>query len=543
MIKSLLKSISKQKFIVGIFILLSTLVLFPSCKKETVIQHTSSTGKETITLMEVYKWTNAFLNAMSHQHSFIFSSAEQSVYNGRLYIRVPVKGSYGHFYFTKGDNGIIQSTFIRVWGDNSKKQFDGHVEFANFTNRIYQIVSYHNNKPDSIFTLKKPGLYFNKIFKNQSENLHVAVNSLDKPPVEISLYSSDPIPCPNPSSSSGGGFWDWLAGIFGSVFDFFADLFATTDAEPRGGGAYLGASSISWYSSNGTLYYNEGDATSPSWKPVSGGMTTTPYYDPNNPYNIANNPPTSNFPKEPILNRGFVISDVDIPITRPSRLIASTTPRGNVEDLQYGTNGDITGIRADVLGLSDNDLFNNMTALFHKTTIFGLLNAGDAFIQRFKSCVGGQYSNSDLNDAVKLSGQFANFAGKFGDSLRNKLDLAGGNINNVATFTIDNKQRIIFNNISDVLDGLKILLNDTEYTEVFLDQFNSGPNGTWDAYITIVIHDHFGLDKNDVLKYQNVPLEIGLGFASWWLLQHVRNYVPFETIVRVQRKLSLVAVP
>jgi hypothetical protein len=58
--------------------------------------------------------------------------------------------------------------------------------------------------------------------------------------------------------------------------------------------------------------------------------------------------------------------------------------------------------------------------------------------------------------------------------------------------------------------------------------------GNWSADITITIHDHFGLDKNDALTYQ----QYHQGFPSWWLLQHTRDYIPFETIVIVRKKIS-----
>lgn len=51
-----------------------------------------------------------------------------------------------------------------------------------------------------------------------------------------------------------------------------------------------------------------------------------------------------------------------------------------------------------------------------------------------------------------------------------------------------------------------------------------------------MIYDHFGLDKNDVLKYQSKgllsdPFNAGIGFAAWWRLQHTRGYKPLRTMI------------
>jgi hypothetical protein len=77
--------------------------------------------------------------------------------------------------------------------------------------------------------------------------------------------------------------------------------------------------------------------------------------------------------------------------------------------------------------------------------------------------------------------------------------------------------------------GLQILINDTEYTEIQISNFNI-LNGNWSATLDITIYDDFGLDKNDALTYEGYHD----GFADWWLLQHARGYVPFTTIVHTR---------
>lgn len=129
-----------------------------------------------------------------------------------------------------------------------------------------------------------------------------------------------------------------------------------------------------------------------------------------------------------------------------------------------------------------------------------------------------------------------NFVINFAGILENALEKAGENIDNV--IDIDLKQmRPKFDGAYNKFHGLQILINDTEYTEIQLDGFRISSDGKRTAIITLTIHDHFGLDKNDALSYQIYPVG-GSGFAAWWILQHKRAYKPFETIIHVKKKLE-----
>lgn len=81
---------------------------------------------------------------------------------------------------------------------------------------------------------------------------------------------------------------------------------------------------------------------------------------------------------------------------------------------------------------------------------------------------------------------------------------------------------------------MQILINDTEYTEIQLDDFHIDWDGKRIAIVSVAIHDHFGLDKEDVLSYQYSQV----GFAAWWILQHKRAYVPFETIIHARKQIE-----
>ena len=176
-----------------------------------------------------------------------------------------------------------------------------------------------------------------------------------------------------------------------------------------------------------------------------------------------------------------------------------------------------------------------MKSLFSWTTVFDsdLKAVGELMIDRFKNCLGGIFENQVLNQKVSVNNSFINFLLRFGDRLKEKLQEANGIIDDVPTIKLLD-DRPVFNGMYNKFHGLQILINDTEFTEINLEGFTVKPDGKRIAYIEVIIHDHFGLDKNDALSYQG---NHG-GFASWWILQHLRNYRPFETMVKVRKQLS-----
>jgi hypothetical protein len=235
----------------------------------------------------------------------------------------------------------------------------------------------------------------------------------------------------------------------------------------------------------------------------------------------------------PLINNGTTATILNYTQPSTGRVIAQTTPRGNTEDLDHGRNGNLSGILSSRAQLSDGDLFNGMSSMFHLFTYFdsGLRSVGDEMIQQFRNNSGGTFERPVLNARVANSSSFQNFVYSFGGELNKKLKSSGGDISSISSIVMDNKTRPVFNGPLNKFHGLQILMNDTEFSEIQLDQFN-GPTsmGYWSATITVTIHDHFGLDKLDAQKYQY----LNYGFADWWLLQHDRDYIPFETIVHVK---------
>jgi hypothetical protein len=74
----------------------------------------------------------------------------------------------------------------------------------------------------------------------------------------------------------------------------------------------------------------------------------------------------------------------------------------------------------------------------------------------------------------------------------------------------------------------------TETTNIMLYDYTIDSNGNWEAEFVFEITDHWGMDKPDVLKFQNA----NVGFVAWWVLQHKRDYKPFLTKIYVTRKLK-----
>ncbi|WP_295650172.1 DUF3289 family protein [uncultured Mucilaginibacter sp.] len=313
------------------------------------------------------------------------------------------------------------------------------------------------------------------------------------------------------------------------------------DAGSSDGGAYYDAVYLDYLNGYNGYSSDNGpsasDTNKPTWNPYAipggGGNGTSNNYDPNYPFQNGDSPIDS--PDDLIIDNGITVTDLSNPLL-PSNSpiqIAHTINRNNTEDMTYGTNGDTQGIDLTDNNASDDQLFQKMTSLLHLFTVFdnGLQVVGDKMTQKFRDKTGNQFEDPILNQRVNQSAALINFVKEFGATLNTLLGNNGGNINSVGTIVLTNRPK--FDGLYNKFHGLQILINDTEYTEIQLDSFTIS-GASWSANVTITIHDHFGLDKNDATTYQSYHR----GFADWWLLQHVRGYVPFETIVHVKKIIS-----
>jgi|GEM_PF-1337441 len=342
-----------------------------------------------------------------------------------------------------------------------------------------------------------------------------------------------------------------VVGVYGSLLDLgftSSNGYSSGGSGGSGGGGSSGGNTFpdgfqcpqsEWWCESGDYRFINGVLyTAESYPGINNGF---PWLWWENPVWVTNNPFSYiefalDVPDDPIINNGIELSDVpaDVPIN-PQRLIGYSPSRGNVEDMQYGTNGDASGIYPHLLSKSDDELFTIMNYLFNSCTVFDsdLETVGDLMIDRFRNRTGGSYENSVLNEKVKNSSAFRNYLKNFGNQLRDQLIQTGGNIDNVSSINMGDV-RPIFNGFYNKFHGLQILINDTEYTDINLENYELSSDGTWYADVTVKIHDHFGLDKNDALEYQ----EWHQGFPSWWILQHMRDYRPFETVSTVRMRIS-----
>lgn len=272
----------------------------------------------------------------------------------------------------------------------------------------------------------------------------------------------------------------------------------------------------------------------------SGGGTYAPY-DPNNPYADINNPQDAP-PNESTVNNGVSVESLVSNIPQNPILIGeSRIDPPNVEDMAYGTPspyGDPTGIDPYLFGQSDDDLFAYMNNLFYWCTFFdnGMADVGQRMIQKFRDKTGGTFSDPTLDDRITKEAQFSDYIKLFGQQLNQRLQASNYDINQVTTIDMG-QNRPVFNGLYNKFHGLMITINDTESTDIEFDpsDYQYLGNGKWVITVTITIHDHFGLDKHDALKFQGDHP----GFAAWWILQHKRGYVPFETISRSTWKISI----
>jgi hypothetical protein len=265
------------------------------------------------------------------------------------------------------------------------------------------------------------------------------------------------------------------------------------------------------------------------------GYLTPASYDATKPFDSLSG--FFNAPPEPIINNGITIEAIPAgaPVFGSPRIIARTTDRGNTEDLTYGTDGNTSGINPRDLAKTNNERFKDLQKLFKICTYFDheLTDVGMQMIEKFKTNTSNNtiFTNDVLNSKINESSEMYIFLKRVGIELQTSLLVNKGDISKVDIKM--NNIRPIFNSFYNKFHGLQILINDTEYTEVQLDNFEIGASGAWWADVTVTVNDHFGVDKADALKYQSY----NSGFSSWWILQHVNGFVPFKTKVIIRKRM------
>ncbi len=231
--------------------------------------------------------------------------------------------------------------------------------------------------------------------------------------------------------------------------------------------------------------------------------------------------------------------------------IGSSQPRGNEMDLLFSTGGNISFLKKSIqnIAYSDKKLFALMQLLFSGTSVGELDLVARDFIYQFSinTSVNFEYENLDLNRVVAKRTRYINYIISFAKDLENKLNYQSGNILTMSTIVYYNNDKQLhptFSTDYDKVHGLQILMNDTEYTDIFLEPNTysySSATKIWSAIIVVKIIDHFGLDTEDIYKFKDVEIKglpVGDGFAAWYALQHNKGYVPFLTRVVTRCRIS-----
>lgn len=230
------------------------------------------------------------------------------------------------------------------------------------------------------------------------------------------------------------------------------------------------------------------------------------------------------------------------------RRIAYNAPRHepNSEDIQ--ANWGLTNKHFVIDALKPDSYYESrMRELFGVFTVLDseMGDIGTAFIDKFLAAKGvyRDYSNAGFNEKVSEHPALINYTKTFAKLLNEKLKLTGGDINQIDVFKIDDENRVKFNTLFDRVNGYQILINDTEQCDIHLLSYAYNPNNNkWLAEVYIEIQDNFGLDTEDVLKFQTLklwgwPVLVVEGFPSWGYLQHNRNYSPLKTKIWVKASI------
>jgi hypothetical protein len=199
-------------------------------------------------------------------------------------------------------------------------------------------------------------------------------------------------------------------------------------------------------------------------------------------------------------------------------------------DLDFDTDGDLSILtpgnqEASQLPADVQD--NRMEWLFYMATFLdasGESVADDYLAEFHENEAKFDYYNEQLSTMVMNSTQMRNWLKTYGKDLNDELIETEGDIDEVIAPSDVSRPAL------NESHALTILINDTQKTNVYrLDSYNyDTQTGEWDCHFLVNVIDHFGLDDDDVIDFQN-HFPGGNGFIAWWALQHRYGWAPFRT--------------
>ena len=232
------------------------------------------------------------------------------------------------------------------------------------------------------------------------------------------------------------------------------------------------------------------------------------------------------------------------------------------EDMKFGTSFDLSTIKDDKVRenlerlskKSDDELFKNLINLAEWVSSGDLEDNNKRIIAEWHRQVyqtsEDHYTDSRLTDAVFKEETTQSLISEVKRLLHKALRVVNGDIsrlsisNYIGQFNI---KRPMFSSFSDKLHGLTFALNDTWGFKVTLlnYRYDATTKKYW-AKLKFDVFDHFGLDKDDVVKFgsmekvqdragklapDSICQQAADGFCSWFILQYKRGYKPFVTMM------------
>lgn len=212
--------------------------------------------------------------------------------------------------------------------------------------------------------------------------------------------------------------------------------------------------------------------------------------------------------EEAEIQNGIQIQSISVPAVGiiPGQKICETEyrhphnpPAIIAPDMKSGTNANLSLLASKHSGLPNltaDQLRWYMNELILWASSGALETEAQYFIERFISGDGSDYFSPVMSNAAKEKNTTKNFIKKFGNDLNNKLKTTNGNMNSISLIYYDKNEpngRPIYNDSNT--EGLRIMMNDTEYTKIHIQSYNFSPiTKEWDGTFYIEVFDHFGLD-------------------------------------------------
>lgn len=225
-----------------------------------------------------------------------------------------------------------------------------------------------------------------------------------------------------------------------------------------------------------------------------------------------------------------------------------------LEDSTYGTGGQFTTDNLDNLSsLKESDLIKNMSELIQTGISIknGLDKVGKEMVNHFIESKGGKFENEALNNVISKDSNFDSFKKAVTYKILIRLKKAKWNLSNIEESDLVRFDNVAFNQGINRKDGLTILIDAVEHIEVYIQELEKIDEEKYKLTLKFVLFDTFGLDFEDIKKFGKrndstsryvldweegntsekiyIQNNYGLGFSSWWILQHRFNRKPFIT--------------